>query len=71
LIDTARTEQAFEIHHLASNMEDIGNGWDDLIHDSLQYPADGMSRPETVGVVRNYDLELGSGLWTPQQVFPA
>jgi hypothetical protein len=52
-------------------MEEIGNSWDDLIHDSFQYSTDAMSHPETVGVVRNYDLELGSGLWTPQQVFPA
>jgi hypothetical protein len=49
-------------------MEGIDNNWDDLLHDSLQYPVDTLGHPESINALHAYDLELGSGLWTGHSV---
>jgi hypothetical protein len=49
-------------------MEEINNNWDDILHDTIQYPADPFGSAEGISALQAYDIEIGSGLWGSQSV---
>jgi hypothetical protein len=51
-----------------STMEGIDNHWDELLHDSFQYPVDTLGHPEGISALHAYDFELGSQFWGSQAV---
>ena len=37
--------------------------WDELLHDSIQYPVDVTTHTQSIGSLQTFDFDLGSGLW--------
>jgi hypothetical protein len=44
------------------------NNWDELLHDSIHYPVEAMTQPDSIGSLQTFDFDLGSGLWGHQSV---
>lgn len=45
-------------------LEAIENNWDDILHESFQYPVDTFVRDP----LQSYEIEMDAGLWTSQSV---